>query len=145
MEIPIQSNYTHAGGIVWKMVENESQFLIVTAKSNPSHWVLPKGHIEKGERMEETSVREVREETGVDARVVATVGSTKYETDKEFVHVKFYLMEYLKEQEHGKHEGRKSKWCTFNEAVNLLTFSDTKQLLQLAKYRLEKVLGNKSE
>ncbi|MDR4497216.1 MAG: NUDIX domain-containing protein [Candidatus Scalindua sp.] len=88
------------------MIKNEPQFLIVTPKSNPSYWVLPKGHIEEGERIEETSIREVREETGVDARVIAAVGSTKYETDNEFVHVMFYLMEFLKEQEHDKHEGR---------------------------------------
>ncbi len=131
--------YTHAGGIVWRMVNNEPQFLIITAKSNPSDWVLPKGHIEEGEMIEETSVREVREETGVDARVVATAGSTKYETEKESVHVKFYLMEYLREQAHGEHEGREAKWCAFQEAEALLTFSDTKQMLRSAMYRLEKV------
>ena len=49
-------------------------------------------------------------------------------------------MEFLKEQEHDKHEGRRSKWCTFQEAITLLTFSDTKQLLRLAKCRLEEVI-----
>ncbi|GJQ58131.1 MAG: NUDIX domain-containing protein [Candidatus Scalindua sp. AMX11] len=131
--------YTHAGGIVWKMVNNEPQFLIVTAKNNSSDWVLPKGHIEKDEMIEETSVREVKEETGVDARVVGIVGSTKYKTDKEFVHVKFYLMECLREHEHGEHEGREAEWYTFQEAEALLTFSDTKRLLRSAMYRLEKI------
>ncbi len=44
--------FTHAGGIVVRY-DGQPQYLIVTAKYNPDHWVLPKGHIEPGESLED--------------------------------------------------------------------------------------------
>ena len=37
-------------------------------------WSLPKGHVEPGERVEETAVREVSEETGIRGEVLAPLG-----------------------------------------------------------------------
>jgi len=42
-------------------------------------WVFPKGHLEAGERPPETAVREVREECGLDVRIIAPLGTTRYE------------------------------------------------------------------
>lgn len=42
-------------------------------------WTLPKGHLDPGEGPEEAAVREVEEETGVRARIVAAIGSTEHE------------------------------------------------------------------
>lgn len=41
-------------------------------------WVLPKGHVEPGETPEQTAVREVQEETGLEARVAAALGPIDY-------------------------------------------------------------------
>ena len=41
-------------------------------------WSLPKGHLEDGETAEQAAVREVAEETGIDAVVVAMLGSIDY-------------------------------------------------------------------
>ena len=41
-------------------------------------WVLPKGTVEAGELFEETALREVREETGVDASIIKYVGKSEY-------------------------------------------------------------------
>ncbi len=42
-------------------------------------WVFPKGHLAAGERPEDTAVREVREETGLEIRIIQSIGSTRYE------------------------------------------------------------------
>jgi inorganic pyrophosphatase len=44
-------------------------------------WVFPKGHLQSGERPEEAAIREVREETGFDVRIVRPIGTTRYEFD----------------------------------------------------------------
>jgi 8-oxo-dGTP pyrophosphatase MutT (NUDIX family) len=41
-------------------------------------WLLPKGHVEPGESIPDTAVREVREETGITAEVIAPIGSIRY-------------------------------------------------------------------
>jgi diadenosine hexaphosphate hydrolase (ATP-forming) len=41
-------------------------------------WVFPKGHLEQGERPEDAATREVREETGLEVRIIQPIGSTRY-------------------------------------------------------------------
>ncbi|NLM38164.1 MAG: NUDIX hydrolase [Firmicutes bacterium] len=61
-----------AGGVVFKDDK------IVSLRRKNGVWLLPKGHVEPGETLEETAVREVREETGLVARVEAPLGETEY-------------------------------------------------------------------
>lgn len=64
-------------------------------RSSPGDaWVLPKGHIESGERPEETARREVREEAGVEAAPVALLGEDRYERLGEEAHVAYFLMRF---------------------------------------------------
>lgn len=65
-----------AGGVV---VGPEGVLLI--ARRNPKgelQWTLPKGVVEAGEDPAATAVREVREETGIDAEIVAEAGTIDY-------------------------------------------------------------------
>ena len=62
-------------------------------------WSLPKGHIEQGETAEQTAIREVAEETGIQGSVLAALGSIDYwfVTEGRRVHktVHHYLMRFL--------------------------------------------------
>ena len=53
---------------------------VVLVVHRPAHadWSLPKGHIDPEETAAEAALREVREETGVDARIVAELGMTEH-------------------------------------------------------------------
>jgi 8-oxo-dGTP pyrophosphatase MutT (NUDIX family) len=130
------SELTHAGGIVIRSVNGELQYLIITAKENPDHWVFPKGHIDLGETPEQTAKREVLEETGVEAEIIEFVGTNVFEAKGEAVRVKFFLMKYIGEK--GNPENREKRWCTFEEGFKLLTFKDTQNLLQLSQPLAEK-------
>ena len=61
-------------------------------------WSLPKGHIEQGETAEQTAIREVAEETGIQGKVLAALGSIDYwfVTEGRRVHktVHHYLMRF---------------------------------------------------
>jgi 8-oxo-dGTP pyrophosphatase MutT (NUDIX family) len=127
---------THAGGIVYKMSDKRPLFLVVSAKGNPSHWVLPKGHIENGESPSDAAIREVMEETGVVASIAGTIGIINFKTDKESVKAKFYLMKYIREGEIVIDEHREQKWSTVEEAIDLLSFEDTRQLIRFAECRI---------
>ena len=121
---------THAGGLVFRRREGEIYYLIVRAKPDPSHWVIPKGHIELGESPEAAAVREIWEETGVQAKIIASLGTTTFIYQGKQIHTVFYLLEYLGET--APQEERESHWGLFEETLALLTFADTREKLRLA-------------
>jgi 8-oxo-dGTP pyrophosphatase MutT (NUDIX family) len=122
---------THAGGLVFRRREGEIHYLIVRAKPDPSHWVIPKGHIESGESPEAAAVREIWEETGVQAKIIASLGTSTFIYQGKQVHIIFYLLKY--QEETAPQEERESHWGLFEETLKLLTFADTKEKLRLAR------------
>ena len=56
----------HSAGAVLYTVENGQRHYVLVREKNGSYG-LPKGHVEPGETLAETALREVREETGVTA------------------------------------------------------------------------------
>ena len=124
------SSYSHAGGVVARTVNGEREYLLVEARRSPGEWVLPKGHIERGETPEAAAVREVEEEAGVLGAVVAQVGDSTYTVAGKPVRVVFFLMRY--EGETSAHENRALAWRTYEEALRLLRFDDTRRILTRA-------------
>ena len=67
---------TSCGGVV--IFRGKILLLYKSYKNRYDGWVLPKGTVEKGENHEETALREVKEETDADARIVKYVGKSEY-------------------------------------------------------------------
>jgi 8-oxo-dGTP diphosphatase len=87
-----------AGGIVFR--EEDGQIaVLVTQSSAHDGWIFPKGHLEHGETSSDAALREVKEETGVDARIVERVGTIRYGFRARGRQISktalFYLMEYV--------------------------------------------------
>jgi 8-oxo-dGTP pyrophosphatase MutT (NUDIX family) len=124
-------SYTHAGGVVVRWTDAGPEYLLVTARANPDHWVFPKGHIETGEEPSDAARREVMEEAGVLAAPVCEVGSSQYEVPgKEQVFVIYFLMALLSQGPAS--EGRAVCWLSYLEAEARLTFEDAKEALRSA-------------
>lgn len=121
---------SHAGGVAYRTDSGAPRFLVVQASRNPTQWVLPKGHIEPGENPEETAVREIREEAGVDAEVLRPVGDISFVTPREPVHARFYLMR--RRGDAPADENRSVAWLPYEEARDRLTFEDQRGLLARA-------------
>ena len=119
---------THAGGVVFREKNGQPEYLLVQAKNKPEDWVLPKGHIELGESMKETAVREVREESGVWARVIKKLGTYSYKKDEKTINTQVFLMETLEEGQ--SFEGRQLKWLPLKEAQEVAKHSGTKSILE---------------
>ena len=101
---------------------------MVTAKDNATHWIFPKGHIEHGESAEAAAIREVLEETGVEATPRRFLGTTRFPFNDDVIQVAFYLLRYCRSV--GRGEERDIRWCTYNEALTLLSFEELKTLLR---------------
>jgi 8-oxo-dGTP pyrophosphatase MutT (NUDIX family) len=125
---------SHAGGVVLRQVGGQVNYLLVQTKKAPHGWVLPKGHIEPGEQMKETAVREVREETGVWARVRGELRVVSFSVNGLPVKVQFYLMEALKEEKPSD-PGREHQWLSLGRALGRATHLQSKVLLGLAEQK----------
>ena len=66
-----------AGGVVYRPVDGHLDVLLCGRKS-PRLWALPKGTPDPGETLEQTALREVREETGLDVAIQAPIGAIEY-------------------------------------------------------------------
>jgi hypothetical protein len=75
----------------------------------------------------------------VQARIIGLIGTVEYDAD-EFVKVKFYLMEELRERapaEGAESTWREPKWADYKTAHADLTHEESKYLLKLAEERKE--------
>ena len=112
------------------VIENEKVLLI---KQTKGHWGLPKGHVEEGETEHETAIREVKEETNYDVEIV---NEKRYveryiidnKIDKEVVY--FIAKKTGGSPEKQEAEVADIKWCSFDEAIETVTFDNLKQLLK---------------
>ncbi len=105
-------------------------------RNGPS-WMLPKGTPDSGETVEQTALREVAEETGLEVRIVAAVGAIDYffTMDGERIHktVHYFLMEptggNLAQHDH---EFDDVQFFPVHEALLMLTFPTERQLVEQA-------------
>ncbi|OAN42049.1 NUDIX hydrolase [Mycolicibacterium iranicum] len=100
-------------------------------------WSLPKGHIEMGETAEQTAIREVAEETGIQGSVLAALGSIDYwfVTEGRRVHktVHHYLMRFLGgELSDEDVEVTEVAWVPLRELPSRLAYADERKLAEVA-------------
>ncbi len=68
---------TSAGGVVHRSVDGRTQVILVHRRA-PLLWALPKGTPDSGETVEETALRETREETGLEVEIEEQLRSIRY-------------------------------------------------------------------
>ena len=76
---PVQREIS-AGGVVYRRDGEEIEVVLASRRTRRGElaWGLAKGGIEEGESHEQAAVREVKEETGYDAEIEASLGDTRY-------------------------------------------------------------------
>jgi 8-oxo-dGTP pyrophosphatase MutT (NUDIX family) len=127
-----------AGGVVYR-ITGETILWLVT-KPRPSlafpneRFTLPKGEIEKNETPQETAVREVKEESGIEAKAVKKIdyGKSFYEIDGEkiFKVTTYFLMEYVSGEPRENEEVEEIFWLPLGEAKGKLSYGNEKKILQ---------------
>ncbi len=99
-------------------------------------WIFPKGHIDPGETPEEAALREVREESGIQARITRKLSETSYRfIENGLTHhktVQWFLMEALSDQVVLETElFNDSAWISEPE-INRLTYTNDRRIALLA-------------
>lgn len=127
---------TSCGGVV--IFRGKVLLLYKNYKNRYEGWVLPKGTLEKGETYEDTALREVKEEAGINANIVTYIDKSSYNfstynsiVEKE---VHWYLMSsssyYSKPQR--EEFFLDSGYYRYHEAYHMLKFTNEKAILQKA-------------
>jgi len=131
-----------AGAVIFRKEGNKIYYLLLhypsNAKAPREYWDFPKGHIEKGEKIEETVKREVKEETGLkDIKLIEGFKEWikyffKFKGKNIFKIVTFFLAETKTKTVKVSFEHIGFKWLPYEEAIEKLTFKNAKDILKKA-------------
>ena len=137
----ITMDQVSAGGVAFRWQGSDPKIAIVSVK--PSlRWQLPKGIVDPGEEPKFTSVREVREEAGVETDLLSLIEIIEYWYRSvrygkpvryhKFVH--FYLLEYRSgDVSDHDHEIEEARWVSFDEAIEMLAFKSERGAVEKAR------------
>jgi len=131
-----------AGGVLVRRLSGDWVMAAIRpGGKEPGVWALPKGLIGRGERPDETALREVAEETGVEARLVGKLGDIRYvytwAGDRVFKVVSFYLLRYSRGRlgdlpPATAHEVAEARWLPLEEAPRLLAYKGEREMAEKA-------------
>jgi ADP-ribose pyrophosphatase YjhB (NUDIX family) len=125
-----------AGGIVFRRKRAGIAILLVRAKRDPSKWIFPKGHTERGESARVAALRETREEAGVKGRAIARIGDPeRFEWGGQLFRVQYFLIEMISETD--ETDGREKAWFPFDKALKRVSFKSARALLREARKKIE--------
>ncbi|HUG48234.1 MAG TPA: NUDIX hydrolase [Candidatus Limnocylindria bacterium] len=130
---------TSAGGIVIRHLPSGPEVLLGKRRRerDGATWTLPKGTPDGAESVEQTALREVVEETGIQVRILAPVGPIEYyfTQDGRRVHktVHYFLMEPLGgDLGAHDHEFDEVRWVPLGRAREIMTFPTERGILEQA-------------
>ncbi|MDP9490622.1 MAG: NUDIX hydrolase [Actinomycetota bacterium] len=131
-----------AGGVLVRRFHGRWWLAAIRPGGRPEGvWALPKGNVGPGEPPEETAVREVAEETGVEAVSTGKLGDVRYVYTRGgkriFKVVSFYLLRYRRGRlgdlpAQFRHEVDEVRWLPLKDASRLLSYKGEREMAEKA-------------
>lgn len=129
--------HEHSSGGAVITIRNGQPYVAMIATRGRTRWGLPKGAVSKGETTEEAALREVREETGLEAKIVGKLDTIEY-----FFRVADTLIQkrvdfYLMQHTGGTLQPQLSEvddveWVPLSDSIERASFDSEKKLLEIA-------------
>ena len=143
MKTPGFKSATSAGGVVYRWKDSDLQ-VVLCGRLSANTWSLPKGTPDFGESIEETALREVREETGFEVRIEQQLGQINYHFDVASENVRYYktVFFFLMSVTGGSMDNHDPefdtiRWFQVSEALDLLTYPSEASIARRAAALLE--------
>ncbi|HJT70571.1 MAG TPA: NUDIX domain-containing protein [Terriglobales bacterium] len=156
-----------AGGVVVRPTASGWEVAVIEPRGDPApgesdkkrhkeKLALPKGLIDTAEKPAETAVREIREETGITAKILTKLTDIKYvyvrtwgDKQRVFKIVSFYLALYEAGtidhiSEDMRIEVKQARWVSLDEAERKLAYRGEREVLKLAREKLQ-LLGKEAQ
>jgi 8-oxo-dGTP pyrophosphatase MutT (NUDIX family) len=140
-----------AGGVLVRTIRGRTMLAAIRPRGKDRVWALPKGRIDAGETAAETAVREVREETGVEGRLIEKLGDVRYvytatweeaKGERIFKVVSFFLLRAGRGRigeldEAMRIEVAEARWLPLEDAPRLLSYGGERQMALKALERID--------
>lgn len=147
-----------AGGVVLRKIQGQWWIAAIEPEGRrkptntgekPDVLALPKGLVDAGEKPEQTALREVREETGVEAALLTKLKDIKYfyvrswgDRERVFKIVSFFLLKYQSGKlgdiaPEMRHEVRQAMWLPLSEAPARLSYRGEREVVRAAQKWVE--------
>src|SRR3954452_24494239 len=130
---PVEREFS-AGGVVFR--DGQCIVIVPTRRARGGERVLalPKGHPEGGESGSDAALREIHEETGVEAQLVEKLGDVRYWYQRDGKRiakvVSFFLFEYVSGDPQGDPvEVEEARWMGLKEAAAELSYRGEREMV----------------
>jgi 8-oxo-dGTP diphosphatase len=131
-----------AGGVVLRRDPEGQLEVALIATHESERWALPKGLVKKDEPLADAALREVREETGLEAEIVTPLPPIDYwfwwgQPGKKVRHhkqVHFFVMAW-RGGDTARHDAEvdEVRWFPLHEAILLASYQSERDILEQAR------------
>ncbi|GKX41187.1 8-oxo-dGTP diphosphatase MutT [Pectobacterium carotovorum] len=100
------------------IIRNAEQQYFIARRPDGVHmagmWEFPGGKVEEGETPEQALIRELHEETGIEASAPQALNEKTFSTPERIITLHFFLVETWQGEPYGR-EGQESRWVNVDE------------------------------
>jgi 8-oxo-dGTP pyrophosphatase MutT (NUDIX family) len=138
-----KSNHTEVSSGGFVISKSDPTLVALMARFNRGgklEWCIPKGHLEQDETSEQAALREVFEETGLEAQIIQHLGEVNYQFIQDGSKISKTVHVYLMQQTGGElsfdkdphKEASELEWVQVSELLARLSHGNEKRIAKLA-------------